>query len=64
LIWIINAILTSLLYLNTRMAGGETIHQTLGLFEEEEMPDTAWQQRMRNRLQLRPSGKTTPARRS
>jgi hypothetical protein len=64
LIWIINAILTSLLYLNTRMAGGETIHQTLGLFEEEEMPDTAWQQRMRNRLQLRSSGKTTPARRS
>jgi serine/threonine protein kinase len=50
LIAILTAILTALLYLTTRQAGGETLRETLGLFEEEELPDRRWQRRMRERL--------------
>ena len=46
----ISSVLSSLLYLTTRQAGGETLKQTLGLFEEEELPASQWQRRMRQRL--------------
>ncbi len=45
----LSSILTSLLYLTTRQAGGETLKEALSQFEEEEMPRTKWQQRMRER---------------
>jgi serine/threonine protein kinase len=54
----ISSILSSLLYLTTRQAGGETLRQTLGLFAEEELPTRQWQRRMRERLSA-----NTPTRR-
>ena len=49
LIITLSAILTALLYLTTRQAGGETLKETLSQFEAEEMPNRKWQQRMRER---------------
>jgi serine/threonine protein kinase len=46
--WIV--ILTVLLYLRTRQAGGETIRETLAQFETEDLPRRNWQRRMRERL--------------
>ena len=45
------AILGSLLYLKTRRLGGETLKEMLDEFEEEDVPQTNWQRRMRQRLQ-------------
>ncbi len=44
------SILTSLLYLKTRRMGGETLREMLDEFEEEDVPQTNWQRRMRQRL--------------
>jgi serine/threonine protein kinase len=44
------SILTALLYLKVRQVGGETLKEALSDFEEEETPNTKWQQRMRERL--------------
>ncbi|HYO91745.1 MAG TPA: protein kinase, partial [Pyrinomonadaceae bacterium] len=47
-----SAVVTSLLYWKTRLAGGETLKEAFQEFEEEEMPDRNWQKRMRERLHL------------
>jgi hypothetical protein len=46
------ALLTALLYLKMRQAGGETAREVLGQFEQEELPRRHWQLRMRERSQL------------
>ncbi len=45
------ATLTALLYLKTRQIGGETLKEAISQFEEEDVPRTKWQMRMRERLQ-------------
>lgn len=45
------ATLSALLYLKTRQMGGETLKEALSQFEEEDVPQTNWQRRMRERLQ-------------
>lgn len=44
------SIVTALLYLKTRQTGGETLDEALGKFEEEELPRSNWELRMRERL--------------
>ena len=44
------AIMTALLYLKMRQAGGENLDEVLRQFEEENLPQTKWQKRMRDRL--------------
>ena len=56
---IISAIITALLYLTTRQAGGETLKEALSLFEDEALPERKWQQRMRDR-RLSSSSHTRP----
>jgi serine/threonine protein kinase len=46
------ALLTALLYLKMRQAGGETPREVLGQFEDEELPRRNWQLRMRERWHL------------
>ena len=46
----LSTIITALLYLKTRQAGGETLKEALGQFEQEEMPQRRWQLHMRERL--------------
>jgi len=55
------AIMSSLLYIKTRQAGGETLSEALGQFEEEEATERKWQLRMRERLQLKSSRATSGA---
>ncbi len=45
------ATLTALLYLKARQIGGETLKEALSQFEEEDVPQTKWQMRMKERLQ-------------
>ena len=44
------AIMTALLYLKVRQLGGERLKDVLDQFEQEEVPQTRWQKRMRERL--------------
>ena len=44
------AMLTALLYLKVRQLGGERLKEMLDQFEQEEIPQTKWQKRMRERL--------------
>jgi serine/threonine protein kinase len=44
------AMLTALLYLKVRQLGGERLKDMLDQFEKEEVPQTQWQKRMRERL--------------
>jgi hypothetical protein len=46
------AIMTALLYLKMRQAGGENLDEVLRQFEEENLPQTKWQKRMRDRLTI------------
>ncbi len=46
----LSAIIVALLYLNTRQAGGESLHDLLSKFEDAEQPRKRWQKRVRNRL--------------
>jgi hypothetical protein len=48
----LSTIISALLYLKTRQAGGETLKDALGEFEDEERPRRHWQLRMRERLHL------------
>jgi hypothetical protein len=48
------AIFTALLYLKTRLAGGESLAEVLEEIDDREVPRTKWQQRMRQRLVLTP----------
>jgi serine/threonine protein kinase len=45
------ATLTALLYLKARQLGGETLNEALSQVEEEDVPQTKWQMRMKERLQ-------------
>jgi hypothetical protein len=58
---LLSSILTSLLYLTTRQAGGETLKEALSQFEDEEMPRSKWQQRMRERQLSAVSAHTSSA---
>jgi len=44
------SIMTALLYLKTRQIGGETFKETIDQFENQEIPHSKWQLRMRERL--------------
>jgi serine/threonine protein kinase len=44
------SIILALLYLKTRQAGGESMQDLLGQFEDTERPKTKWQQRVQERL--------------
>lgn len=44
------AIIVALLYLKTRQAGGESLHDLLTKFEESDRPRKKWQERVRQRL--------------
>ena len=44
------AIIVALLYLKTRQAGGESLHDLLSKFEETDKPRKKWQERVRQRL--------------
>jgi serine/threonine protein kinase len=44
------AIIVALLYLKTRQAGGESLHDLLAKFEETDYPRKKWQERVRQRL--------------
>jgi hypothetical protein len=46
------SIMTGLLYLKMRLAGGEDLRQTLSQFEEADAPQTNWQKRMRERISI------------
>ena len=48
----LTSIMTGLLYLKMRLAGGEDLRQTLSQFEEADAPQTNWQKRMRDRLSI------------
>ncbi len=52
-----SAIIIALLYLKTRQAGGENLHDLFSQFEETEQPRKKWQERVRSRL--RQSGRIT-----
>lgn len=47
------SITTALLYLKARQLGGESLKRDIDKFEEEEVPSSLWQQRMRSRLTMR-----------
>ncbi|HEY0385851.1 MAG TPA: hypothetical protein VGC64_07550, partial [Pyrinomonadaceae bacterium] len=47
------SIMTALLYLKARQLGGESLKQHIEQFEQEEVPRSRWQQRMRSRLTMR-----------
>ncbi len=44
------AIIVALLYLKTRQAGGESLHDLFSKFEEADQPRKKWQERVRQRL--------------
>ncbi len=44
------SIIVALLYLKTRQAGGESLHELLANFEEADEPRKKWQERVRQRL--------------
>lgn len=48
----LSSLLTALLYLKMRQAGGETLREALVQFEADELPRRNWQLRMRERLHL------------
>jgi serine/threonine protein kinase len=48
----LTSIMTGLLYLKMRLAGGENLNEILTQFEETDAPQTNWQKRMRERLSI------------
>jgi serine/threonine protein kinase len=48
----LSSIMTGLLYLKMRLAGGEDLNETLTQFEDQSAPQTNWQKRMRERLSI------------
>jgi serine/threonine protein kinase len=46
------SVITALVYFKTRLAGGESMQDLLGQFEEAEKPRSKWQERIRQRLVL------------
>lgn len=51
------SIITALIYFKTRQAGGESMQDLLGQFEDAERPKSKWQQRVQERLMQ--SGRVT-----
>jgi serine/threonine protein kinase len=49
---VISAIITALLYWKLRQAGGETFREVVERLNEEEMPKTKWQRRMREKTRV------------
>jgi hypothetical protein len=47
-----SAIVIALLYLKMRQAGGETLKEAVEKFDEEELPNTKWQKRMRDKSRV------------
>ena len=45
-----SSIIVALLYLKTRLAGGETMNDLLERFEDDDRPRKRWQERVRARL--------------
>jgi hypothetical protein len=45
-----SAIIVALLYLKTRLAGGESMNDLIERFEDEDRPRKKWQERVRQRL--------------
>ena len=56
-----SSVITGLIYLKTRQAGGESMQELLEKFEDAEHPKTNWQRRIRERLIQ--SGRVTTAER-
>ena len=50
LVFSFSAIIVALLYLKTRLAGGESTHDLIERFEDDERPRKKWQERVRQRL--------------
>lgn len=50
LVFSFSAIIVALLYLKTRLAGGESMNELLERFEDDERPRKKWQERVRARL--------------
>ncbi|MBK7394671.1 MAG: protein kinase [Chloracidobacterium sp.] len=50
LVFSFSAIIVALLYLKTRLAGGESMNDLLERFEDDERPRKKWQERVRARL--------------
>jgi serine/threonine protein kinase len=48
----LSSIMTGLLYLKMRLAGGEDLNEMLTQFEDQSTPQTNWQKRMRERLSM------------
>lgn len=48
------SIMTALLYLKARQLGGESLKHSIDQFEQDEVPRSRWQQRMKSRLTMRP----------
>jgi serine/threonine protein kinase len=45
-----SSIIVALLYLKTRLSGGETLNQLIERFEDDDLPRRKWQERVRRRL--------------
>jgi len=45
-----SAIIVALLYLKTRLAGGESVNDLIERFEDDGRPRKKWQERVRQRL--------------
>jgi len=45
-----SAIIMALLYLKTRLSGGETLNELMEKFEDDDLPRKRWQERVRQRL--------------
>jgi len=50
LVFSFSAIIVALLYLKTRLAGGESLNDCIQCFEDDEGPRRRWQERVRQRL--------------
>ena len=50
LVFSFSGIIVALLYLKTRLSGGETMNDLLGRFEDDDRPRKKWQERVRQRL--------------
>jgi serine/threonine protein kinase len=61
LIFSFTSVITALLYLKTRQAGGESMQDLLAKFAETEGPLTKWQQRARGRLQISRGATSKPS---
>ncbi|MBA3334247.1 MAG: protein kinase [Acidobacteria bacterium] len=56
-IWSLTSIIIALLYIKTRLVGGESMKDLLAQFEETDKPQSNWQKRIRERIQQ--TGKLT-----